>query len=113
VFTPSKVPRPPATHPTQAANRALDEVFMPWIAKLATSPVQEAGQQAPGMLRPDGLGADRIRAMALRWCAREQKLGTFDHCALQGLQLALECYTDAELTEMVTDAALGYSASNS
>lgn len=92
----------------QSSAPELDDVFMPWIGKVATLPIRRSGDTVKGLVRDDGLTAATLRALAIRWCQAERRRGRFDPAELQGLALAIIHFSDTELRDMVEGAVIVY-----
>ena len=92
----------------QSSAPELDDIFMPWLARLATLPIRRGGEKVRGLVRDDGLTAATLRALAIRWCHAERRRGLFDPAELQGLALAIVHFSDGDLRDMIEGAAIIY-----
>ena len=104
--------RPPASdneaRGVQSPSSALDDAFLPMIARVAAVPIRRDGEKVKGLIRGDGLTAPTLRALAIRWCQAEKQRHRFDAAALCGLELAFKHYSDPELKEVIEDAMIVY-----
>lgn len=82
----------------------LDDALFKMLSRVATAPVRCADQGGDGAINRDGLDTATLRRIARRWCARMTEEKRFDFDELEGLDLALEHFSDQEFLAMVRGA---------
>lgn len=96
----------PAPVVTPTPTTVLDDAFFRMLALVSMAPVKPSAQEEPGAIHPDGLDVTNLRRMALRWCARARRERSFDPMEVQGLEMALEHFSDEEFIDMTRGAVL-------